>query len=296
MPAVLAMLAPLLMFAIVMGALSWTVAARWQFEHAGRSIELIRYTMRVVVKVDGQVVKGTLVSRSSMHTQEHALRLDGRLLRLRLDFVGQGAHSCRVWAGDEVVFDSREAPLGPLPRTDIPEVGAPPWALDGDGVCRSGRVPPVAPRELTSLADAVRGLDPRRAATRELLADLARAQDPEVVARAHGLNERITSLLRRIEQIRNAANHHATLGGVDETEALLQRLEGKLRPALSELRGLHLELLGGPRTQPTLAPVKALPKESLPLREGAPVRGAASRCPEADPSPRGRPARRWDAG
>jgi len=288
MPVVLAIALPLLMVAILMVLLNHTVTARWQFEHRGRSIDVIRYATRVVLTVDGQAVAGTEVAKTSMHTREHAVRVDGRLLRVRLELIGQAAYVCRAWESGQLVFDSREAPLGPLTTADIPAVGtAPlPWGAESTGPPRLPAASqqahvPATPRPASASGDS------RRAATRELLDDLARASDPEVVARAHGLNERIASLLSRIEQVRHRADLHATLGGSAETDRLLQELEGKLEPALRELRALHLALLSGPPSRPELTTVAPLPLET---------RGAASRSREAAPSPRVLPTRRWDAG
>lgn len=79
---------------------------------------------------------------------------------------------------------------------------------------------------------------------RRLLAEIEAAHDPEVLARARGLQGEIDERLSRLERARAAAEAHAALGGTEETDAVVEEVEAELDPLLAELRSLHAAELG----------------------------------------------------
>lgn len=195
---------------IVGGFLALWPDDTWEFAVDGHVVDVREHLYFTRVIVDGEAVPKRR-SRTAPGLVEYEARVDGHPLLLRIE---KGSPPrCRAWTPEEQVFDS-------LTRAVARVEGLAP--------------PPPVPA------------DPRAAAVRELVANLAGAEDPEVIALSRSLEQRALDLLGRIRRSQAASTLHAKLGGAAEADRLRRSLEAELALVLVDLKDLHVAVLSTP--------------------------------------------------
>jgi hypothetical protein len=180
---------------------------RWELEYRGHKIEIVNYTFREMVWLDGSKVANSRTGGDYFSHAEHTIEIDGHSLRIWIGLDGMAVR-CRVDNGHQVIFNS--------------SAGSPPELTD--------------PLPVTTGSEPE---DPRLAAARVLLAEVA-SVDPTA---ATDLTQALERVLAADRQARTAAEAHTALGGNgEETKQLLDRRADDVQQVLKTLRTLHVRI------------------------------------------------------